>query len=61
MTTNRFGIGQAGKGISLGRPAKFKLTDKQREICGRCDKNRWEHERNGLVPDHEFISDKAAQ
>ncbi len=53
---NRFGVGQAPSGNPFRklRGTKVALTERQRELCARCSATRWEHERQGLVPDHDF-------
>ena len=53
----RFGIGQTPTTNPLRRSRRLKitLTERQREKCVRCNLTRWEHERDGLVPDHDFV------
>lgn len=56
---NRFGQGQAPSGNPLRKPRygfRIQLTDRQRQICARCYMTRYEHERQGLVPDHDFVA-----
>lgn len=61
---HRFGHGQAPSGNPLRRKrcAGRLLTDRERELCARCNGLRWNHEKGyGLIADHEFEPRAVAQ
>jgi hypothetical protein len=53
---SRFGHGQTptANGLRTRRGLRIQLTERQRQLCAVCQRTRYEHEREGLVPYHDF-------
>ena len=57
-TPRPYGVGMTPTGNPFRKSRHaIKLTpsERQSQICQRCELTRYEHERRGIVPDHEFV------
>jgi hypothetical protein len=56
--TGRWSLGRTPTGNPFRKTRhaiQRRFSDRDLDVCVKCDRPRWEHEAYGLVPDHDFV------